>query len=101
MIKNPRPCLPPFRKVCLLKSTQISGLSVYVSAVPKITLIFFRSFPLFYGFFVLKSEAVAIGTDKHGYGGILFGFEPHGPATMGELLLPGDIVIFALMTVDS
>ncbi len=49
-------------------------------------------------FFFIK-QAILIRTDKYGYGRKLFRLKSHSLATMGEILLPGDIVIFAFMTI--
>jgi hypothetical protein len=56
---------------------------------------------LFAGFlFFLIQQTILIGADKHGYGGKLFRFEAHGLASVGEIFLPRDIIIFTFMTID-
>ena len=55
----------------------------------------------FAGFlFLLIQQTFLIGADKHGYGGKLFRFKAHGLASVGEILLPRDIIIFTFMTID-
>jgi len=49
--------------------------------------------------FIAIKQTILIRTDKHRDGRKLFRFKPHGLATMGEILLPGYIVIFAFMTI--
>jgi hypothetical protein len=51
--------------------------------------------------FIAIKQTILIRTDKHRDGRKLFRFKPHCLATMGEILLPGDIVIFTFMTIYS
>ncbi len=49
--------------------------------------------------FIAIKQTILIRTDKHRDGRKLFRLKSHSPAPMGEILLPGDIVIFTFMTI--
>jgi hypothetical protein len=59
----------------------------------------FGLFEMFSMFFLFIYKTILIRADKHRDGRKLFRFKPHGFATMGEILLPGDIVIFTFITI--
>lgn len=47
-----------------------------------------------------KKGALLIGTHPYGNGRGTSRFKPHGPAPMGEILVPGDIVMLTLGAID-